>query len=116
MPMVQIIERVQAHYETHEVPFGKIYDWHPSYVALECECGEKLILTASSTITTCRCGADFRALVHDIKEREDHLPDRLAHPWFYDSKERTEQHQMDEATYPEGSSWRYNDITGIDEE
>jgi hypothetical protein len=114
--MVQIIERVQAHYEAREVPFGKVYEWHPSYVALECECGEKSILTASSTITACRCGADFRAFVQEIKEREGNLPDKLAHPWFYDAKQRAEQHQLDEAAYPEDSSWRFNDITGVDKE
>ncbi len=113
--MVQIIERVQAHYEAREVPFGKVYDWHPAHVALECECGEKLILTAMSTITTCRCGADLRGPVNDIKEREGRLPDRLTHPWVYDAKERTEQLQVDEATYPKGSSWRCNDITAADD-
>ena len=49
MPMAQIIERVEAHYEAREVPFGKVYEWHPAYVALECECGEQLVLTAAST-------------------------------------------------------------------
>ena len=112
--MVQIIERVQAHYEAREVPFGKTYEWHPAYVALECDCGQQLILTATDTITTCsRCGAELATFVHDInKEREGHLPDKLTHPWFYDAKERTHQHQQDEAAYPEGSPWRYNDITG----
>src|SRR5215213_11830249 len=76
----------EGHYEAREVPFGKVYEWHPEQVTLECECGEKLILTATSTMTTCsRCGAEFRGLVHDIKEREGHLPDRLTHPWFYDA-------------------------------
>ena len=74
----RITESGEGHYEAREVPFGKVYEWHPEHVALECECGEKLILTATSTMTTCsRCGADFRGLVHDIKEREGHLPDRL---------------------------------------
>ena len=31
--MVQIVERVQAHYESREVPFGKVYEWHPASVA-----------------------------------------------------------------------------------
>jgi hypothetical protein len=115
--MVQIIERVQAHYEAREVPFGKTYEWHPAHVALECDCGEKLILTATDTITTCgRCGAGLAAFVHDIKEREGRLPDRLTHPWFHDANERAQQHRRDEAAYPEGSPWRYNDITGADEE
>ena len=116
--MVQIIERVQAHYEVSEVPFGISYEWHPAYVALECDCAEKITLSATTTITTCpQCGADLGdAFVHDIKEREGPLPDRLTHPWFHDAKERAHQHQQDEAAYPEGSPWRYTDITGAEEE
>ena len=112
--MAQIIERVEAHYESSEVPFGKVYEWHNAYVTLECDCGEKVTLTATSTITTCsRCGADLDALVHKIQEeREGRLPEDLTHPWSYDAKERADQHQQDEAAYPEGSPWRYNDITG----
>jgi hypothetical protein len=109
----KVIERVEAHYEAREVPFGKVYEWHPGYVALEC--GEELILTTTSTITThSGCGTDLDVddFVHDIQEREGHLPDNLTHPWFYDARERAEQHQQDEAAYPEGSPWRYNDITG----
>jgi hypothetical protein len=114
--MMQIIERVEAHYESREVPFGKVYEWHPAYALLECDCGEKWTLDATSTITTCsRCGTDFGGFVHDIKEREGHLPDRLTHPWYYDAKERSGQHQHDEVAYPKGSSWRYNDITGVDD-
>jgi hypothetical protein len=113
--MAQIIERVEAHFETREVPFGKVYEWHPPYVALECDCGEQSVLTATSTTTTCgRCGADFGAIVHDIQEeREGHLPEELSHPWSYDydAKEQAEQHQQDEAAYPAGSPWRYDDIT-----
>lgn len=110
--MAQIIERVEARYEAHEVAFGKVYEWHPAYVALECDCGEQLILTAASPITTCRrCGADLGGFVHDIQEREGHLPDRLTHPWFYDAEARADQHLRDEAAYPGGSPWRYDDIT-----
>jgi hypothetical protein len=116
--MAQIIERVEAHYESREVPFGKVYEWHPGYVVLECDCGEKITLTATSTMTTCsRCGANLDVVDEaiDINEREDRLPDSLTHPWFYDAKERAQQHQHDEAAYPEGSPWRYNDITSDDE-
>jgi hypothetical protein len=113
----KIIERVEAHYEAREMPFGKVYEWHPAYVSLECDCSEKLILTAASTITTCRrCGADLGGFVHDIKEREGRLPDNLTHPWFYDAQARAQQHKQDEAAYPKGSPWRYNDITGVDRE
>jgi|SRR5215211_706460 len=109
----KIIERVETHYESSEVPFGNVYEWHPAYVALECDCGEKLILTATSTTTICsRCGADLDTLVHDIKEREAPLPDKLTHPWFYDARGQAQQRLQDEAAYPVGSPWRYNDITG----
>jgi hypothetical protein len=111
--MVKIIERVQARYEAREVPFGKTYEWHPAYVALECDCGDKVTLAATDTMTTCgRCGTDLATFVHDIKEREGRLPDKLTHPWFHDANERAQQHRRDEAAYPEGSPWRYNDITG----
>ena len=109
--MAQIIERVQAHYEAREAPFGKVYEWHPAYVALECDCGEQLIITATSTKTVCRCGADVGGFVNDVQEREGRLPDKLTHPWFYDAKGWAEQHQKDEATYPQRSPWRYDDVT-----
>jgi hypothetical protein len=94
------------------MPFGKTYGWHPAYIALECDCGEKVTLSATSTTTTCSgCGADLGTFVYEIREREGRLPDKLTHPWFYDAKERAEQHKHDEATYSKGSPCRYNDIT-----
>jgi hypothetical protein len=113
--MTKILERVEAHYEAREMPFGKVYEWHPAYVLLECDCGEKWTLSAKSTILTCQCGLELGAFVEDIRERESHLREELTHPWFYDAKERSEQHQRDEDAYPKGSSWRYNDITGVDD-
>lgn len=112
--MAQIIEHGEAHYEAREVPFGKVYEWHPAYVTLECDCGEKLTLTANSTIATCRCGADLGRFVQNIKERDGHLPDKISHPWLHDARVREWQHLRDEAAYPEGSPWRYNDITSDD--
>jgi hypothetical protein len=110
--MVQIVERVQAHYEAREIPFGKVYEWHSEYVALECECGAKVAPSATSTITTCgRCGFNLGAFVHGTTEREVRLPHERTHPWFYDAKVRAQQHQRDDEAYPEGSPWRYNDIT-----
>jgi hypothetical protein len=113
--MAHIIERVEAHYEAREVPFGKVYEWHPAYVVLECECGEKLILTATSTITTCaRCRTDLSVFSREMKEREGRLPGKLTHPWFHDSQVRGQQRLRDEAAYPKGSPWRYDDITTDD--
>src|ERR687897_2695750 len=115
--MVKILERVNAHYESREMPFGKVYQWHPAAVALECDCGEQVTLSATSTTTTCGgCGADLGTFVYEIREREGRLPDNLTHPWFYDARERAQQHQSDEEAFPEGSRWRYNDITGTSKE
>ena len=114
--MTRIIERVEAHYESREVPFGKTYEWHPAYVALECDCGERLTLTSISAITRCRCGADYGPLVRDIREQERQLREKVTHPWHHDAREREEQHLRDEAAYPKDSPWRYNDITARNSE
>jgi hypothetical protein len=115
--MVQILERVQAQYESREMPFGKVYEWCPAHIALECDCGEKVTLSATSTTTTCSwCGAELGTFVNEIREREGRLPDNLTHPWFYDATERAQQHEHDEAAYLEGSPWRYNDITAATNE
>ena len=116
--MVQLLERVEAHYENRQMPFGKVYVWTPAYVALECDCGEKVTLRAtSSTTSMCgRCGADLSTFVYPIRERQGRLPDELTHPWFYDAKERAQQHKRDEADYPKGTPWRYNDITAATDE
>jgi hypothetical protein len=114
--MTRIIERVEAHYESREVPFGKTYEWHLGYVVLECDCSEKLTLTGTSTTTRCRCGADHGAVVRDIQEREGRLRETVAHPWHHDARERAEQHLRDEAAHPKDSPWRYNDITAGNDE
>ena len=114
---MQIVARVQAHYEAREVPFSKVYEWRPEYVALECDCGAKVVPSATSTITTCgRCGVNLGTFVNEIREHEGHLPHKLTHPWFYDARERAQQHEHDEAAHHEGSRWRYNDITAAPNE
>lgn len=110
----RIIEHGEAHYESREVPFGKVYEWNPAHITLECDCGEKLALTANSTMTTCGCGAEVGGFIQNIEEREGHLPDNLTHPWYHDAQVQAQQHSRDEAAYPEGSPWRYNDITSDD--
>ncbi len=87
--MTRVIERGEAHYEIHEVPFGRSYEWHPAYVILICDCGEKLVLAATSTITICRCGAEFGAFIHGIREAEGNLRYEVSHPWRYNDKPKT---------------------------
>src|SRR5919199_6251106 len=98
--MTRIVEDIEAHYETHEVPFGRTYEWHAEQIIIECDCGERYTLTATSTTTSCRCGTDHGAIIRDIQKREGRLPDKTTHPWLHDAREQTEQHQHDEATYP----------------
>jgi hypothetical protein len=108
--MTRIIERVEAYYEAHEVTLGSTYERHPAYTGLECECGEKLVLTGTSTITTCRCGDDHSAFICDIREREGRLRAEIAHLWLHNTQNRAEQRLQDEAAYPEDSPCGYNDI------
>ena len=66
--MTTVIERTEGHYEVREIPYGKDYVWCPECVVVECDCKEKITLTASQTI--CKCGADHTTLVHEeLKSR-----------------------------------------------
>src|SRR5215203_836164 len=110
--MMKITERVEGHYEVHETPFARAYIWYPASVTLLCECAEKVTLAGTSTICTCSgCGVDYSAVTTDIQEREGRFHPEVNHPWIYDTQEQAEQHLRDEAAYPVGSPWRYNDTT-----
>lgn len=109
--MTKIMVRIEGHYEVHEGPYSRSYEWQPGRVVLACDCGEELTLTGASTVPACRCGADHSEIVQDLQEREGRLRDEVTHPWQHDAKEQTQQHLRDEAAYPEGSPWRYNDVT-----
>ncbi len=79
---MRVIERVAAHYDVREVEFGRVYRWCPEGVVVECDCGEMVTLTSS--MTTCECGADHAALVEDQEEVVGHrMPedDETLHPW-----------------------------------
>ncbi len=79
--MMKVIERTEGHYEAHEVEFGTVYRWCPECVVVECECGERVVLTGSET--TCEwCGADHAAAIREeLAARQ--LADEAAHPWRY---------------------------------
>ena len=61
--MANITRHTEGHYEVHEVPYGRDYNWNPECVIVECDCGERLTLTASET--RCKCGADHTVLVQE---------------------------------------------------
>jgi hypothetical protein len=122
--MTQIIESIKkAHYDTLEVPFGKSYRWHQAHVVLECDCGEKQTFKMSAlpdSRAVCACGADLTSGIQE-KLQEGYQPEvqgqmledyeATHHPWLHDLRAQAEQHLRDETAYPEGSPWRYNDIT-----
>jgi hypothetical protein len=47
---------------------------------------------------------------------EPYKMEKLLFRRSYDAKERAQQHQRDEEAYPEGSPWRYDDITAATNE
>ncbi len=119
---MQVIERIEEHYEVQEVPFGRSYKWCPECVTVECDCGERpsfkmSVLTDSAAV--CECGTD---LTTNIQEKlQGHLPEVQGrapedyeashHPWHHDARAQAKQHKQDEAAYPKDSPWRYDDIT-----
>jgi hypothetical protein len=114
--MTKISVHIEGHYEVKEDPFSRTYEWQPGCVVLECDCGQELTLSGASTVPTCRCGANHSEIVQDLiiqdlQEREGRLRDEVTHPWHYDTKEQAQQPPQDEAAYPKGSPWRYNNVT-----
>lgn len=80
--MVTIVERTEGHYDVREVEFGRVYRWCPDCVVVECDCGERLTLSASSTATCHRCGADHTAALRaEVAAKQ--LGDEALHPWRY---------------------------------
>jgi hypothetical protein len=79
---MKVVERVQARYEVQEVEFGKVYKWRPERVVVECLCGQRLSLTASTTSSCVECGTDHtRALKEG--STDGWQSDENLHPWRY---------------------------------
>ncbi len=76
--MTRIIERVEAHYEVHEMEMGIVYSWRPESVVVECDCGERATLTASRTACG-ECGADHEAATEEVLDVRQQ--DKVEHPW-----------------------------------
>ena len=76
---MQVIERTEGHYDVREVKFGMVYRWCPESVAIECDCGERPILTRSET-TCLECGGEHVDIVREeLGARR--LEDAAMHPW-----------------------------------
>lgn len=78
----KVIERVEARYDIEEVQVGKVYKWRPESVLIECECGERTILTVSDT--TCeKCGEEHMDLLRKVRTEQcrGQLGKEDLHPW-----------------------------------
>jgi len=120
---VQLIERIEEHYEVQEVPFGRIYTWCPECLIVECDCGESLTFQMSAltdSAVVCECGTDLTTSIQvklqgHLQEPQGQVPEDYEtshHPWYHDARGQAKQHENDEVSYPKDSPWRYNDITG----
>jgi hypothetical protein len=76
--MTTVIEYIEGHYEVQRTSYGEAYVWCPECVVVECDCGERLILSASETV--CSCGADHAALVREELAFWG-LSEGASHPW-----------------------------------
>jgi hypothetical protein len=77
----KVIEHIGGYYETQEVPFGVVYQWHPGYLLIECACGERLALTCF-TSSCSECGADHAAVIQEELAGQC-SEDEALHPWHY---------------------------------
>ncbi|HZB82089.1 MAG TPA: hypothetical protein VE288_04470 [Rubrobacteraceae bacterium] len=115
---MRVVERVAEHYNVQEMPFGRDYRWSPEQVVLECsKCDKKITLKRSeiigSEVISCECGKGDTARIREelVTQLVDEEYEAHHHPWDHDAKAQDNQHLRDEAAYPAGSPWRYNDVT-----
>jgi len=98
--MTTVIERIQGCYEVQETSYGEAYVWRPECVVVECDCGERPVLTAS--LSTCGCGADHAAIVRDeLAFRPE--SGEASHPW--DDEYREWRREQDKSSYSESHYW-----------
>ena len=93
--MTTMIERTEGHYEVQKSSYGEAYVWCPECVVVECDCGERPVLSASETV--CGCGTDHAALVREV------LASRSApHPWdaeYHEWRKKQDEYLVSEETY-----------------
>jgi hypothetical protein len=80
--VAKVIERVQARYEVQDVEFGKVYKWRPERIVVECQCRQKLSLSASAT-SCAACGTDHELAVKEASKTDGHQSDQTLHPWRF---------------------------------
>jgi hypothetical protein len=93
--MTTMIKHSAAHYEVQKTSYGEAYVWYPECVEVECDCGERLVLSASETV--CICSRDHEALLRRVL-----VARRAPHPWDVEYREwrkRQDEHSISEETY-----------------
>jgi hypothetical protein len=96
--MTTMMELIEGHYEVEETSYGRAYVWRPQHVVVECDCGERLVLSASETV--CSCGVDHAALVREELASQK-VSDGASHPWEaeYQGWRRKNAYLLSEETY-----------------
>jgi hypothetical protein len=93
--MTTVIECTEGHYEVEKSSYGEAYVWCHEHVVVECDCGERPVLSASETV--CGCGADHAAQVREVLASQS-----APHPWeaeYHEWRTKQEEHLVSEETY-----------------
>ena len=93
--MTTIVECIEGHYEVQKSSYGEGYVWCHEQVVVECDCGERPVLSASETI--CTCGADHAALVQKVLTSQ-----KAPHPWeaeYHEWRKEQDEYLLSEETY-----------------
>lgn len=83
---MQILERLQGHYEAQEIAFGVVYRWCPEHVVVECRCGKRAAHKRSdliSSVTVCECGANTARIREELIIEVLDEDEGTRHPWHY---------------------------------
>jgi hypothetical protein len=76
--MPTVIKCTEGHYEVQKTSYGETYVWCPEGAVVECDCGQRPVLSASETV--CSCGADHAALVRG-ELSSGRSSEEASHPW-----------------------------------
>ena len=93
--MTTMIERTEGHYEVQRSSYGEAYVWCPECVVVQCDCGERPVLSTSET--ACRCGTDHATLIRRVLVSQS-----ASHPWeaeYDDWRNKQGEYLLSEDTY-----------------
>jgi hypothetical protein len=93
--MTVVIDRTEGHYDVHKTSYGECYVWCHGCVFVECDCGERPVLSASEAV--CSCGTDHAVLVKEVLSSH-----RAPHPWdaeYHEWRKEQDEYLLSEETY-----------------